>query len=61
MIVILFLAVAINTQGFAPAHIRGNIHVHTTKTRLLVFGSRVRTITNKNSPLLDEALSTYPY
>lgn len=59
VVAISLLVAAIRTEGFTPAPITRS-HV-TTNTQLSVFGTaRARTST-KNSPLLEDALTAYPY
>jgi hypothetical protein len=53
----LFFAALVSANGFTPAPIL-RTHSSATRTHLSAFKSRT---TSKNSPLLDEALSSYPY
>lgn len=59
---IFLLIAAIRTEGFVPAA-APQIHTTTTNTQLSVFGTSRGSSTrpSKNSPLLEEALSAYPY
>ncbi|KAL3773042.1 hypothetical protein ACHAWO_004201 [Cyclotella atomus] len=59
-ITLLLLTAAIyNTEGFTPTPLT-RTHA-TTNTRLSAFGTSKSRITKNNSPLLEEALSAYPY
>jgi hypothetical protein len=59
-ITLLFLATAIhNIKGFSPTHLT-RTHT-TTNTHLSAFGTSKSRTTKNTSPLLEEALSAYPY